>query len=169
MKRIALSILIVFSAQLSFAGSSTIPTSTVKADFPGFDQLEEAIKGIMPYAFALSEEVNEEHAGCVFELAGKYYYSEPVSQGSYDDFQIKCLPPKGARLQAIYHTHPAGSDVGFSTSDIRIAKELKVNNYVACGDSGKILRFRPDKTRVRYERGRRDSMTSKGEVIGDIE
>lgn len=94
-----------------------------------------------------------EYGGCLFRKtsdgAAAFYFTEPATNGSPDEFAITCELPSGAKLVGLYHTHPQGSEPGISTNDIDVARKLNVVSFVAFIDQSKIMSFTPGKTRVR--------------------
>jgi hypothetical protein len=102
---------------------------------------------------SVKRSVRIEYGGCLFRQTTAdvtaFYFTEPATNYSPDDFAITCELPSGAKLVGLFHTHPIGSVPGISTNDIDVAKKLNITSFVAFIDQGTIMRFVPGKTRVR--------------------
>jgi hypothetical protein len=100
-----------------------------------------------------SKSASIEYGGCLFRSTDSgepaFFFTEPATNGSTDDFSISCDLPAGAKLVGLYHTHPRGSETGISSNDIEVAKKLNVVSFVAFIDEQKIMSFTPGKTRTR--------------------
>jgi len=117
----------------------------------GETSLEDA--AISALRLSVRKSVRIEYGGCLFRQTTAditaFYFTEPATNHSPDDFAITCELPSGAKLVGIYHTHPLGSIPGISTNDIDVAKKLNVTSFVAFIDQGTIMSYVPGKTRVR--------------------
>lgn len=85
-----------------------------------------------------------EAGGEVVELKGRYYASLPES-GTANSVCIQIVVPHGARIVAIYHTHPGAEpiDAVFSEVDIGTAEALHIPSYIGVTEQGIVIRWRP--------------------------
>lgn len=140
---------IIFAASVCFA---TKPLSIFNSKLSSAEtSLEEA--AISALRLSVKKSVRVEYGGCLFRKTTAdvkaFYFTEPATNHSPEDFAITCELPSGAKLVGLYHTHPLGSIPGISTNDIDVAKKLNVTSFVAFIDQGTIMSYVPGKTRVR--------------------
>ena len=138
--------LCVLAASPPFAAA--MPESKV-GDLPvPFSSMDEAAVGAL--RLAVSKSMNIEYGGCVVTNGEVFYYTNPETSGSADEFEVACIIPKSLKLSAIYHTHPLGTPIhGISPNDLRMAKELGKPSYVASLDLNNVVKFVSDVTRTR--------------------
>lgn len=114
---------------------------------------------IQALQLSLRQSSRIEYAGCLFKKAiGDkilFHFTAPTTNGAADDFAITCEIPSGSVLVGLYHTHPIGSEVGISSTDVLVATKLKVVSYVAFADQKTVMSFTPGKTRTRCFREER--------------
>jgi hypothetical protein len=107
------------SEPLSLPVANEAPSSTL--DKAAIQALRSAIK--------VSTVVEE--AGALYTLGGKFYYTSAASNSDEAHFAIRIGFPQGAKLVALYHTHPnhENNDM-FSPNDVNIANQMHVISYV---------------------------------------
>jgi hypothetical protein len=140
---------ISLAASVCFAAK---PLSKFNGDLSSAEtSLEDA--AISALRLSVKRSMRLEYGGCLFRKTTgdvtAFYFTEPATNHSPDDFAITCEIPSGAKLVGLYHTHPLGSVPGISTNDIDVAKKLNVTSFVAFIDQGIIMSYVPGKTRVR--------------------
>lgn len=137
-------------------------------DQKGYDTPKEAVIAALKEAIPKSSQF--EHAGALYEKDGKFFFTEPKSNGENDSVKVKVRFPKGAKLVALYHTHPDGrrSEV-FSPNDIAIATQLDIPYFMG-HVNGTVRVFKPGVSEVTKMRGRRlrAPVISEGLLVGDI-
>lgn len=101
---------------------------------PSFDTIDEAANASLKAAMLLPMAKRYEGAGIILQCGEVYTYAKPQSIHEEYGFELTITPPKGAKLAAIYHTHPGnrGSDRAdeFSKEDIAMQKFLRVPSYL---------------------------------------
>jgi proteasome lid subunit RPN8/RPN11 len=106
-----------------------MPVSRV-IDSPEFETADAAAEAAL--AIAMEKKHNVEWGGFVLQLKdGRYAYTEAVTCGQRETcaYEGQLLP--GARLAAIYHTHPEHeADEYFSEADIATAIRHAVKSYI---------------------------------------
>ena len=109
-----------------------------------FNQLEYAAVSALDVAESLSKSI--EYAGAVYTDKGMYCYTNPVTNGSPYHFQVRIAVPKGSRIVALYHTHPAaGPDSEFfSWEDVKTAKSMHLISFIRVLETNRTLVFDPN-------------------------
>ena len=95
----------------------------------GFESQRDAAIAALKRANPVSIEKNLEYGGYIYEKNGRFFYTEAITQGKIDSFNIQVaremLPlPQGASEVGVYHTHGDYSTV----EGIRVSKALDQNN-----------------------------------------
>lgn len=136
----------VLTASPLFA--DTMPESQVGEQPAAFRSMDEAAVGAL--RLAASKSMTLEYGGCLVTDGEVFYYTNPETSGSSDEFAVACMIPKSLRLAAIYHTHPLGTPIhGISPNDLRVAKNLDIPSFVASLDLNNVVKFVPGVTRTR--------------------
>lgn len=121
----------------------------VIVDSPAYESVEEAAIAALALALPLSEKY--EFGGVIFEIAGRYYYTHPVTSRRHDECTYDAEAPEGARLAALYHTHTPHDMAGyFSSADVAMAVRHGVKSYVGLFSKGEIRVFDPTTMRASY-------------------
>jgi len=74
-----------------------------------------------------------ESGGAIYATSeDAYYFTQPVTAHATTEIDYRVAAPAGARLIALYHTHPGhtGTADEFSDSDARTARRLRTPMYV---------------------------------------
>ena len=128
-------------AWLALAAHAGKPLSVLSLS-RDFGSAEEAARAALSIAMARSEE--HEYAGAIFRLKGRYFYSEPVTNGQRKGCVYDAEAPAGSRLVGIYHTHPPHElDEYFSAEDVLTAQRLRVKSYLGVVAKGHVRVFDP--------------------------
>lgn len=137
-------ILLVLSTFLVVDGASAARSKKLVQPV-AFETIDDAAVAALRIAVPVSRAY--EYGGCIYKFEGHYYYTTPVTDRMKDSFIAACEITRDSFV-AIYHTHPAGGQIGFSSGDIGIAQQLKVFSYIAILDRGyeKIVRYTPNQT-----------------------
>ncbi|MBI3564842.1 MAG: hypothetical protein HY079_06575 [Elusimicrobia bacterium] len=100
---------------------------------------------------AMARSGRYENGGAVVAKDGSFYRTEPVSNGDEGHIRFAVEVPAGARLVAIFHTHPdAGPQTRlFSQDDVAEAAKLGLTSYIGVMDDRVIRRFTPGVTPTR--------------------
>lgn len=112
--------------------------------------LDDVARAALIEAYNCGEQ-RRECGGVIYERAGKYWYTTPVTDDKA--FRVS-LPmeaepaPKGSRMVADYHNHICSSHnkqfaAFFSMGDALVNATFKVVGYMLDGCSGNIHRFDP--------------------------
>ena len=153
MTKLILSTIVI--VEIGFASSICFAAKPLSKFNSNISKAESSVDKAATLALRLSvkKSTSIEYGGCLFKKTkddlNAFYFTEPATNGSPDEFAITCELPSGSKLVGLYHTHPRGSELGISTNDIDVAKKLKVISFVAFIDQEKIMSFTPGKTRVR--------------------
>ena len=126
-----------------------------------YDSVREAAVAVLTQA-AMPESGHFEYGGVVYELRGKYYCTEPMTDRNTTAIDIKVRIPTGSQLAGIYHTHPRDAGrIGraFSAGDISVSVRLKLPSFLGVPYTNQVLQFIPGTTRVDFDG------VSAGEVI----
>ncbi|HEY8508571.1 MAG TPA: DUF4329 domain-containing protein [Steroidobacteraceae bacterium] len=121
----------------------------VIVDSPAYESVEEAVIAALAIALPLSRK--HEFGGVIFEIAGRYYYTHPVTSHRHDECIYDAEAPAGARLAALYHTHTPHDMAGyFSAADVATAVRHGVKSYVGLFSKREIRVFDPATMRASY-------------------
>lgn len=126
-----------------------------------YDSVREAAVAVLTQA-AMPESGHFEYGGVVYELRGKYYCTEPMTDRDTTHIDIKVRLPAGSQLAGIYHTHPRDAGrIGrdFSKADVQVAVRIKLPSFLGVPYTSQVLQFIPGTTRVGFD-GK-----SSGEVV----
>lgn len=152
MKKLLFSTVIIVG--IGFATSICLAAKPLSKFNPKYSNAEASLERAATLALRLSfnKSTSLEYGGCLFrkttEGVTAFYFTEPATNGSPDEFAITCELPSGAKLVGLFHTHPRGSEPGISPNDINVAKKLNVVSFVAFIDQGKIMSYTPGKSRI---------------------
>lgn len=90
-----------------------------------------------------------EYASIIFEMNGKFYYSDPETSGHADKVVgIQLRYPKSSKPYAIVHTHPNADRDWISPADVKYSRKNDIRLYVLTMKSGVIITFVPGETRL---------------------
>ncbi|MFI5344967.1 MAG: DUF4329 domain-containing protein [Elusimicrobiota bacterium] len=147
MKSALLSVALTAALSASAAAGS-IPKSNVTETL-AYASAEQAAVEALKIAMPLSG--SYENGGFIAERDGEYFYSDPVSAHEEGHISFAAVIPAGARLAAIYHTHPGASSeyLLFSSDDVKEARALGVDSYIGVLDDHTVRRFEPGRTPTR--------------------
>lgn len=89
-----------------------------------------------------------EHAAAIYSLEGVLHVSEFHSSGSSRGVAAyRILVPRGSRVVALVHNHPAEGENDhsevFTSADIEAAKALNVPSFIIVEKTGQVLRYVP--------------------------
>jgi hypothetical protein len=107
-----------------------------------FATVDEAAVAALAEAMA-ARPAKHEHAGVVYRCGDGYGYTAP-QRGGRIGFRLAVDLPKGARLAALYHTHPvAFMDWQFSEHDTEVAAKMLVPSFVGVVRYGRVIALDP--------------------------
>lgn len=151
-------------ACLAHAALAAGPLSAIETS-PAFDSAEAAVRAAL--ALALQDARRREYAGAIIEHRGRFFYTEPVSNGWREETDIDVEVPAGARVVALFHTHVSSAMAEyFSAADIAAARRLGVKSYIGIAPSGRIRVFDPATMRpARVWKLERFGRISKGALL----
>jgi hypothetical protein len=136
-----------------------VPISTPSGQC--FNQLEYAAVSALDAAESLSKSI--EYAGAVYTDKSTYCYTNPVTNGSPYHFQVRIAVPKGSKIVALYHAHPAGRDSEFfSREDVETAKSMHLVSFIRVIETNRTLVFDPN---CDPEYVRNGSMRANGRIV----
>lgn len=103
----------------------------------GYDNVDDAAAAALMMLGYQPRVQNQEYMGMIVknQSDGKYYRTDFQTQGSRDTSSWRGYP--GGKVSAIVHSHPAKGlmdrypHTDFSTTDVDMANQLKVPNYIA--------------------------------------
>lgn len=108
----------------------------------------------MEHATGQIADTSSEYGGVIYELAGRFYSSDPVTQGKPDRVDYSATLPASAKVTSLWHTHPEGpADRILSRSDIQTAVRMDLPMDVHVVSSGRIMRYDPKTRRIYYREG----------------
>lgn len=128
------------------AMSSQYPVSSPLVGEVGFNTMDQAAITALQSSLKISSSVEE--AGALYVLNGKYYYTSPASNAFEEHFAIQIAFPKGAKLVALYHTHPNNKQTSslvdlFSPGDVQISDQLQVISYIGVVIKSHVIKYIP--------------------------
>lgn len=101
-----------------------------------------------------NQHLGVEYGGVVYQIGSSFYTSEPATLNEAEQVSFRIRLHKGAKLVALYHTHPgAGDPSAFSECDIKMAELLNVPSYIIVQQTKQMEVFIPgvDKKYSAYE------------------
>ena len=130
------------------AAAAPPPLSPLSAAEAYADAEQAAVAGLR---LAMARGGVYEFGGAVVEKDGAFYRTEPVSSGEEGHIRFAVDVPAGARLVAIFHTHPDDGPQTrlFSWDDVNEAKKLGLTSYIGVMNDHVIRRFTPGVTPTR--------------------
>jgi hypothetical protein len=118
-----------------------LPSSTASGQC--FNSVERAAVSALDAAERLSNSI--EYAGTVYTDKDAYCYTNPLTNGSPDHFQVRIAVPKCSKVVALYHTHPAGPDSEFfSHEDVETAISMHLISFIRVIERKRTLVFDPN-------------------------
>lgn len=89
-----------------------------------------------------------ERGGVVFAWQGHYWFTSPAGgNNGYSPGDLHFLIPRGAKIVALYHTHPVGPlSTMLSPEDVQLANDKNWVSYVGMFQSNAIVRYVPHVT-----------------------
>jgi hypothetical protein len=113
----------------------------------GHASLQEAVRAAL--GAAVDRSAKRESLGLVYEVDGRFHFTEPSGRGSSSRSGATLKIPKGS-ARAIYHNHPRGRDHElFSATDIDESERLGLPSYIVFGDERTIRSYTPGRTQRR--------------------
>lgn len=123
----------------------------------GFDSPDDAAQAALKEAMRRSKRF--EHAGAIYEQDGRFFFTDPEESGSRNEVGVSVRYPEGARLAALYHTHPRDSRRSrgtpsdtFSAADVQIADKLGLPYYLGAVEGSEMRVFKPGQSKTRTQR-----------------
>jgi proteasome lid subunit RPN8/RPN11 len=125
----------------------TLPVSGVDAGQVGAETMDDAAKAGV--SAAIAADTMTEYAGSVYTVGGKFFYTKVVSQKKDGGVDYRIQMPVGAKLVAIFHTHPS-TDHGaepkqFSKSDVNTAQKMGLVMYVGVIEDKTMIQYDPSR------------------------
>lgn len=145
------------------AAAKDLPEAVLAPDAPAYASVDDAARAALLKAMPLSR--SHEHGGVILESEGRYYFTEPVTNGRTGEIRFAAMVPSTHRIAAVYHTHPdEGEDtLKFSANDVAQARSLGARSYIGVLRDRSIRVFDPGTMRA-YRRPRSGSMLSGGDI-----
>lgn len=159
-----MTLLTAFALAVSLtAAAKDLPQAVLASDAPGYASVDDAARASLRLAMSLSR--IHEYGGVILESEGRYYFTEPVTNGRTGKIRFTAMVPSTHRIAAVYHTHPdEGEDtLKFSSDDVAQARSLGLRSYIGALRDGSIRVFDPATMRV-YRRPRPGSKISGGAI-----
>lgn len=110
-----------------------------------------AVAGVKE-ALAQPRADEREFAGAVYRCGDRFGFTKPRTSGQGESVRIEVRLPPGAKLAAIFHTHPGMVSEArfFSEGDTETAARLGVPSYMGIVRSGAVKVLRPGSFRRGY-------------------
>ena len=166
-KSIVISFVLAFASCSAFADTSP-PVINAIANTHMFTSVDQAAENALADA---NRHIGVEYGGVIYEIAGKFYYSDPVTTNDNQAVTFRIRLQHDAHIVALFHTHPKGQNNDqFSECDIKMARTLKVPSYIVIQDTQQIKVFRTGVDPVYEERvgGEPDILWAAGKKIGQV-
>lgn len=92
-----------------------------------------------------------EYGGAILEVRDEFCYTAPVTQSKQTRIAYRVFAEPGARVAALYHTHPAAARLErasrFSAADVAASVQADVVSFVGIAATGDIRVFDPRQVR----------------------